>query len=56
MDGGLNPRLSAARRKLAQILPRTLGGQSAELIDPCQRRKPPEAVAKGQRLQGSIAR
>ena len=25
-------------------------------IDPCQRRKPPEAVAKVQRLQGSIAR
>src|SRR5208282_1913999 len=24
-------------------------------IDACQRRKPPEAVAKGQRLQGSIA-
>jgi len=24
-------------------------------MDPCQRRKPPEAVAKGQRLQGSIA-
>src|SRR5271165_6784599 len=23
-------------------------------IDPCQRRKPPEAVAEGQRLQGSI--
>jgi len=25
-------------------------------MDPCQRRKPPEAVAKGQRLQGSVAR
>ncbi len=45
----------AAALKLAQILPPNSWRPECGAIDSCKRPKPPEAVAKGQRLQGSIA-
>jgi len=42
------------RRKLAQILPSISRQPRGGTIGLCQRRKPPEAVAEGQRLQRPI--
>jgi len=39
---------------LAQTLPSISWQRGGGPIDACQRRKPPEAVAEGQRLQGFI--
>jgi len=55
VDGGLNPRLSGAALKIGTNFAADSWRPECGAIDPCQRRKPPEAVAKGQRLQGSIA-
>jgi len=56
VDGGLNPRLSGGAPKTGTNFAASSWRPECGAIDPCQRRKPPEAVAKGQRLQGSIAR
>jgi hypothetical protein len=56
VDGGLNPRLSGGGVKTGTSFAMKSWRAESGAIDPCQRRKPPEAVAKGQRLQGSIAR
>ncbi len=56
VDGGLNPRLSGGGAKTGTRFALKSWRAECGAIDPCQRRKPPEAVAKGQRLQGSIAR
>ncbi len=56
VDGGLNPRLSGAALKTGTNFAANSWRPECGAMDPCQRRKPPEAVAKGQRLQGSVAR
>ena len=56
VDGGENPRLSGGAPKTGTNFAANSWRPECGAIDPCQRRKPPEAVAKGQRLQGSIAR
>ena len=56
VDGGLNPRLSGAALKTGTKFAANSWRPECGAMDPCQRRKPPEAVAKGQRLQGSVAR
>src|SRR5208282_1787436 len=56
VDGGLNPRLSGAALKAGTNFAANSWRPECGAMDPCQRRKPPEAVAKGQRLQGSVAR
>ena len=53
---GLNPRLSGAALKTGTNFAANSRRPECGATDPCQRRKPPEAVAKGQRLQGSVAR
>src|SRR5271166_6099041 len=55
VDGDLNPRLSGGAPKTGTNFAASSWRPESGAIDPCQRRKPPEAVAKGQRLQGSIA-
>ncbi len=56
VDGGLNPRLSGAALKTGTNFAAHSWRPECGAMDPCQRRKPPETVAKGQRLQGSVAR
>ena len=56
VDGGLNPRVSGAALKTGTKFAANSWRPECGAMDPCQRRKPPEAVAKGQRLQGSVAR
>ncbi len=49
VDGGLNPRLSGAALKTGTNFAANSWRPECGAMDPCQRRKPPEAVAKGQR-------
>ena len=56
VDGGLNPRLFGGGARTGTSFALKSWRAECGVIDPCQRRKPPEAVAKGQRLQGSNAR
>ena len=48
VDGGLNPRLSGAALKTGTKFAANSWRPECGAMDPCQRRKPPEAVAKGQ--------
>jgi len=54
VDGGLNPRISGGALKVGTNFAVDLLAARSGSIDACQRRKPPEAVAEGQRLQGFI--
>ena len=56
VDGGLNPRLFGGGARTGTSFALKSWRAECGAIHPCQRRKPPEAVAKGQRLQGSNAR